>query len=276
MFTIGYHASIAKGFSAAAKEAVSIGANTFQFFTRNPRGGSVKPQDPKDIEKLKAIMSEHHFGPLLAHAPYTYNFCSDKVSVREFAISAFKEDLARLEDTPCKLFNFHPGSHVGQGEAMGLDLIVEALDQVLTETQTVVVLLEGMAGKGSEIGGRFELLAEIIARVKHPEKLGVCLDTCHLYSAGYDVVEALDMVLQSFEKTVGLQRLKALHLNDSMVPFSSLKDRHAPIGEGTLGHEAIVRIINHPLLKDLPFFLETPNEIPGYQREIELLKRSRI
>lgn len=272
MFTLGYHASIAKGFAAAAKEAAGIGANTFQFFTRNPRGGSVKALDLKDIAALTKAMETQGFGALLAHAPYTYNFCSDKASVREFAIEAFREDLWRLEQTPCTLFNFHPGSHVGQGESEGIAQIVAAIDAVLDPNHKTQLLLEGMAGKGTEIGGRFEHLAEIIARVKDPERMGICLDTCHLYSAGYDIAGDLDGVLAEFDAKVGLHRLKAIHLNDSLVPFASLKDRHAPIGEGTLGLPAIEAFINHPKLKHLPFFLETPNELPGYQREIALLK----
>lgn len=275
MFTIGSHLSIAKGYEVAVREAISIGANTFQYFTRNPRGGSIKAVDQKDIDKMTQLMIDNHFGSLLAHAPYTYNLASDKAEVRRFAVQAFAEDLDRLESMPCHLYNFHPGSHVGQGEAVGMDLIVEALNAVLTEQQKTIVLLEGMSGKGTELGSTFEQLAEIMSRVNHRSQIGVCLDTCHLYSAGYDIVNNLEGVLESFDQIIGLKYLKAMHLNDSMVPFQSKKDRHEKIGKGTIGMDAITEIINHPKLVDIPFFLETPNEIDGYQAEIAVLKSVR-
>lgn len=272
MFTIGCHLSISKGYAAAAKEAVSIGANSFQFFTRNPRGGAMKAYDAEDMAKCRRILEENNFGRLLAHAPYTYNLASDKPEVRSFALQAFAEDLERMENSPCDLYNFHPGSHVGQGDEQGIAYIVDGLNSVLRPDQKTFVLLEGMAGKGSEIGYTFEQLAEIISKVTHKHVMGVCLDTCHLYSAGYDIVGNLDGVIDDFDRIVGLERLKAIHLNDSMVPYQSRKDRHETIGNGSIGQIAIEAIINHPKLKDLPFLLETPNEVEGYAQEIQLLK----
>lgn len=269
---LGCHLSIAKGFSAAAKDAVKINANTFQFFTRNPRGGKAKELDFKDIEKLTQIMKDNQFGELLAHAPYTMNMAAEKQDVYEFAKMAFREDLERLEKIPCNLYNFHPGSHVGQGVEVGIEKIVNIINETLTGNESTFVLLEGMSGKGSEIGSRFEELRDIIQGVKHNKLMGVCLDTCHLYSAGYDIVNDLDGVLDEFDRLVGLDRLKAIHLNDSMTPFGSNKDRHEIIGKGTIGDEALIRFIAHPKLKHLPFNLETPNELEGYKNEIEYFR----
>lgn len=270
---LGCHLSVTKGYLHMGKEALSIGADTFQFFTRNPRGGSAKAIDLEDANRLLAIMEENNFGPILAHAPYTLNPCSADERVRAFALEVFTEDLSKLEALPGTLYNFHPGSHVGQGIDHGIDLIVEILDKVMTGEQSTVILLETMSGKGSEVGSRFEELRSIMDKAKFGDQLGVCLDTCHVYDAGYDVVENLDGVLESFDQIIGLDRLKAIHLNDTKNPFNSHKDRHEKIGEGHLGIEAISRIINHPKLSHLPFYLETPNEVPGYAEEIALLKR---
>ncbi len=272
MLHIGCHLSVADGYAAMGETALEVNADTFQFFSRNPRGGSVKRPSLEDLAGLLAIIKKHRFAPLLAHAPYTYNPCAEKESLREFARTAMREDLEALAPIPGILYNFHPGSHTGRGPQEGIRLIVETLDAVLTKETKPLVLLEGMSGKGSEVGGTFEELSQIINAVALPEKIGVCLDTCHLYSAGYDIVNDLDGVLQHFDKTVGLKHLKAIHLNDSMTPFHSLKDRHACIGEGSLGWDAIVRIINHPKLRALPFYLETPNELDGYADEIKRLR----
>ncbi|MBS4537802.1 deoxyribonuclease IV [Clostridium sp. D2Q-11] len=272
---IGSHLSIAKGFSNASKEAIQIGANTFQFFTRNPRGGKAKALDLDDIKKVKSIMKENDFGPLLAHAPYTMNPASYKGNVWEFAKMAFRDDLDRLETIPCSLYNFHPGSHTGKGVEYGIDRISQLLNEVLTGEESTWILLEAMSGKGTEIGRNFEELRAIIDKVEHSDKIGVCIDTCHIYSAGYDIVNDLDGVLNKFDEIIGLDRLKAIHLNDSKMPFGSNKDRHEKLGEGTIGLEAIINIINHPRLKDLPFFLETPNELEGYKKEIEIIIEKR-
>lgn len=272
MLTIGAHLSASKGYTAMLKQAQEIGANTFQFFTRNPRGGSAKAIDEKDVETFLELMKSEGFPVILAHAPYTLNCCSAKPETREFAINTFSDDLKRMEYTPNQLYNFHPGSHVGQGEETGIELIADALNQVLFEDMTTTVLLETMAGKGSEVGKTFEELRAIIDKVELKDKLGVCLDTCHVNDAGYDVVNNLDGVLEEFDRVVGLERLKAIHLNDSKNPFNAHKDRHEKIGEGYIGKDAFERIINHPALKNLPFYLETPNEIDGYAREIALLK----
>lgn len=269
---IGCHLSTSKGFKKMGETALEIKANTFQFFTRNPRGGKAKKLDKKDIDGLKKIMEENNFGPLLAHAPYTLNMCSQTEATREFAKIAFADDLDRLEEIPCTLYNFHPGSHTGQGVDKGIELILEIINDVLKEEHTTTVLLEAMAGKGTEVGRNFEELKRIIDGARFPDKIGVCLDTCHIYSAGYDIVENLEGVLKSFDEIIGLEKLKAIHLNDSKMPFDSNKDRHEKIGEGTIGLEAIKNIINHPKLKDIPFFLETPNELEGYAKEIELLR----
>lgn len=272
MFYIGCHLSCAKGFEAMGRDAEKIGATTFQFFTRNPRGGSARALDMGDIERFLKKKEELGIGTLVAHAPYTLNACSADEKVREFAWNTIADDLGRLEYTPGNLYNFHPGSHVKQGTETGIRLIAEMLNGTLKAEQSTTVLLETMAGKGSEVGGRFEELREIIDRVELKEKLGVCLDTCHVWDGGYDIKENLDGVLTEFDRVIGLSRLKAVHLNDSLNPMGSHKDRHARIGEGHIGLEALSRVINHPTLKGLPFCLETPNELPGYAREIEVLK----
>ena len=272
MLNIGCHLSVSKGFKNMGKEALSINANTFQFFTRNPRGGKAKDLDEKDIEAFLQLAKENKFAKLLAHAPYTLNACAADESKREFAIQTFADDLARLEKVPGNLYNFHPGSHVKQGVEVGIQYIADMINQTLTPEHTTTVLLETMAGKGTEIGRNFEELRAIIDKVELGDKIGICLDTCHVYDAGYDIVNDLDNVLEEFDKIIGLNRLKAIHLNDSKNPFKSHKDRHEKIGEGSLGLEGISRIINHPKLRHLPFFLETPNELEGYKNEIELLK----
>ena len=272
MLTIGAHLSASKGYTAMLKQAQEIGANTFQFFTRNPRGGSAKDIDENDVNTFLELMKSEGFPVILAHAPYTLNCCSAKPETIEFAVNTFADDLKRMEYTPNQLYNFHPGSHVGQGEEKGIELIADALNKVLFEDMTTTVLLETMAGKGSEVGKTFEELRAIIDRVELSDKLGVCLDTCHVNDAGYDIVNDLDGVLDEFDKVIGLDRLKAIHLNDSKNPLSAHKDRHEKIGEGYIGLEAIERIINHPKLRNLPFFLETPNELDGYAREIEILR----
>lgn len=252
--------------------SLSIGANTFQFFTRNPRGGAAKAIDPADAQRLNELMREKGFAKILAHAPYTLNACAKVDSIREFAFNTMKDDLLRMEFVPENLYNFHPGSHVGQGIERGIELISEMLNGILWEEQQTTVLLETMAGKGSEVGSRFEELREIIDRVELENKMGVCLDTCHVYDAGYDIVNDLDGVLTHFDNVIGLDRLKAIHINDSKNPFESHKDRHEKIGEGSIGIDAFERIINHPALRELPFFLETPNELDGYAAEIKLLR----
>ena len=273
MLNIGCHLSTTKGFKNIGKEALSIGANTFQFFTRNPRGGKAKDIDEKDVNALLEIMKENNFAKILAHAPYTLNGCSADENTRKFATEMMADDLIRMEYLPNNLYNFHPGSHVKQGVDIGINYIAEMLNTVLKPEQTTTVLLETMAGKGTEIGRSFEEIAQIIEKVELKDHLGVCLDTCHVYDAGYDIVNDLDNVLEEFDKIIGLDKLKAIHLNDSKNPFKSHKDRHEKIGEGTLGLEGISRIINHPKLRHLPFFLETPNELDGYKNEIELLKK---
>lgn len=272
---LGAHLSSSKGYTAMLETALSIGANTFQFFTRNPRGGAAKELDRGDIKTFLKRKDEEHFGTILAHAPYTLNLCSAKPEVREFAQNTFRNDLDRLEQTPNQLYNFHPGSHVGQGADKGIELIADALNSVLAEDMTTTVLLETMAGKGSEIGRSFEELRAIIDRVELKDKMGVCLDTCHVSDGGYDIANNLDGVLEEFDRIVGINRLKALHLNDSKNPLGAHKDRHEKIGEGFLGMKTFENIINHPQLCDLPMFLETPNELDGYAREIELLKNHR-
>ena len=275
MFTIGCHLSASKGYLAMAKEAVSIGANTFQFFTRNPRGGQAKPIDENDINSFLEYSKEHGINVILAHSPYTLNACSADPQIREFAKNTMADDLRRMEYTPGNMYNFHPGSHVKQGVEIGIDYIAEMLNEILTKDQTTTVLLETMSGKGSEIGRNFEELKAIIDKVNLKEKLGVCLDTCHIWDGGYDIVNNFDGVLDEFDKVIGLDKLKAIHLNDSKNDLSSHKDRHEKIGEGKIGLEAITRIINNQRVRDLPFFLETPNELDGYKKEIELLKKAR-
>lgn len=274
MLTVGCHLSVARGFAAMGREAVKLNANTLQFFTRNPRGGKARELDEKDIEKFLEIAEENSFGPLVAHAPYTLNACSDKEEVLDFARRAMKEDLERMEYLPGNYYNFHPGSHVGQGTETGIKKIAGLLNELLKPDQKTIVLLETMAGKGSEVGKSFEELAEIIALTECKEKLGVCLDTCHVFDGGYDIKENLEGVLEEFDRIIGLERLKAIHLNDSMYGFNSHKDRHAKWGEGCLGWEAAFAVINHPKLKDLPFCLETPNELPGYAEEIRILREN--
>lgn len=272
MFIIGAHLSSSKGYTAMLRQAQEIGANTFQFFTRNPRGGKAKDIDCSDIEEFLKLKESENFPVILAHAPYTLNCCSDKEEVRQFAVNTFADDLKRMEYTPGQLYNFHPGSHVGQGAKKGIELIAGALNSVLYSEMTTTVLLETMAGKGTEIGRSFLELKEIIDKTELSDKLGVCLDTCHVFDGGYDIVNDLDGVLEEFDKIIGLRRLKAVHLNDSKNPMGSHKDRHEKIGQGNIGADAMARIINHPALKDLPFYLETPNDIGGYAEEIKLLK----
>ncbi|MDD6616856.1 MAG: deoxyribonuclease IV [Lachnospiraceae bacterium] len=269
---LGCHLSSSRGFLHMGKEAVSIGADTFQFFTRNPRGSKAKEIDPKDVEAYLMYAQEHGIGTVVAHAPYTLNPCSKEEHTREFAEMTMADDLRRMEYIPGNLYNFHPGSHVGQGIDQGIELIAGMLNRILTPEQHTTVLLETMSGKGSEVGSRFEELAEIIRRTRCKEQLGVCLDTCHVYDAGYDIVNHLDEVVEEFDRVIGLDRLKAVHVNDSKNPFASHKDRHEKIGEGSLGLEALRRVVHHPKLSHLPFCLETPNELPGYAREIELLR----
>ena len=272
MLNIGCHLSASKGFYHMGREALSIGANTFQFFTRNPRGGSAKDIDPADAQKLNDLIKENNFAKILAHAPYTLNACAEKEYVREFAFNTMLDDLKRMEYVPDNLYNFHPGSHVGQGVDKGIEMISDLLNSIMWKDQTTTVLLETMSGKGSEVGSKFEELREIIDRVELKEKMGVCLDTCHVYDGGYDIVNDLDGVLTQFDKIIGLDLLKAIHINDSKNPFASHKDRHEKIGDGSIGSEAFERIINHPALRGLPFYLETPNELDGYAREIAFLK----
>lgn len=272
MLNIGCHLSAAGGFTTMGKDAIAIGANTFAFFTRNPRGGKSKAIDEKDVKGLLEIMEGNGFAKLVAHAPYTLNPCSSTEKVREFAKIAMTEDLQKMEYLPGNYYNFHPGSHTGQGTEKGIELITKLLNEVLTEDMNTVVLLESMAGKGSEIGGTFEELAEIIRRVELKDKIGVCLDSCHISDGGYDIKANLDGVIEEFDKIVGLKYLKAMHLNDSLNPLGAHKDRHAKIGEGYLGTETFEKIINHEKLKDLPFILETPNELEDYAAEIATLR----
>lgn len=273
MLKIGCHLSSSKGFLAMGKTAVEIGANTFQFFTRNPRGGTAKPLDEADAAAYRAFAEEHGHFPILAHAPYTLNCCAADPGLREFARNTMADDLRRLEHIPGSLYNFHPGSHVKQGPETGVALISDALNQVLRPEQTTAVLLETMAGKGSEVGRTFEELRAILDRVELSGHMGVCLDTCHVFDGGYDIVSRLDEVLEEFDRVVGLDRLRAIHLNDSKNPMGSRKDRHEKIGLGSIGQEAFARIINHPALRKIPFYLETPQEdIWGYGREIAMLK----
>ena len=275
MLKIGSHLSSSKGYLHMGKEAVSIGANTFQFFTRNPRGSKAKEIDPEDVRKFREFAVEQGIDVILAHAPYTLNACSKEAHTREFALMTMEDDLRRMEYTPGNLYNFHPGSHTGQGSEEGIRLIADTLNRILKPEQTTTVLLETMAGKGTEVGRSFEELAAILERVELSDHMGVCLDTCHVYDAGYDIVHDLDGVLEKFDRVIGLKRLKAIHLNDSKNPFESHKDRHEKIGQGSLGLDAFVRIINHPVLRDLPFYLETPNELDGYAKEIAMLRGSR-
>jgi len=272
MLNIGCHLSASNGYVAMAKQAVEIGANTFQFFTRNPRGFKAKDIDKQDVKDFLEIIKKNKFVKILAHAPYTLNPCSADKRVRDLAKEIFIDDLTRMEYTPNNMYNFHPGSHVGQGIDAGIKIISETLNEVLTKNQTTTVLLETMSGKGSEIGSKFEELKQIMDLVELKDKVGICLDTCHIYDGGYDIVNNLDDVINEFDKIIGLEKLKAIHLNDTKNPFASHKDRHEKIGEGHLGLDAIGKVINHTKLKNLPFYLETPNEIDGYAKEIKMLK----
>ena len=273
MLIIGCHLSSSKGFLSMGKTAVDIGANTFQFFTRNPRGGTAKPLDLEDVAAYRDFAKEHDLFPILAHAPYTLNCCAADPGLRDFARRTMADDLERLEHIPGSLYNFHPGSHVKQGAETGIALIAETLNQVLRPDQATTVLLETMAGKGSEVGRSFEELRAILDRVELGDQMGICLDTCHVFDGGYDIVSNLDGVLEEFDRILGLGRLRAIHLNDSKNPFGSHKDRHEQIGQGSIGLEAFGQIINHPVLRHLPFYLETPQEdVWGYGREITLLR----
>lgn len=272
MLQIGCHLSSSKGYQAMGKAVLSINANTFQFFTRNPRGAKAKEIIPADVEKYHTLADSNGISRLLAHAPYTLNAAAKDPSLREFAKNTMADDLVRMEFTPGNCYNFHPGSHVGQGADMGIQLISDMLNDILTPHQTTTVLLETMAGKGTEVGRNFQELKEIIDRVELQDKIGVCMDTCHIWDGGYDIVNHLDEVITEFDNIIGLHRLKAIHLNDSMNPLGAHKDRHAKIGEGHIGLDALVRVINHPALRNLPFYLETPNELDGYAKEIALLK----
>lgn len=273
MLYIGSHISASKGYEAMGKQALKLGANTFAFFTRNPRGGKAKAMDEEDVKRFLALAKEHSFGKLVAHAPYTMNPCAAKEDIRRFAKEVMADDLLRMEFTPNNYYNFHPGSHVGQGSEVGIDLTAELLNEVLKPEQTTTVLLETMSGKGSEIGRKFEELKAIIDKVKLKEKLGVCLDTCHVWDAGYDIVNDLEGVLASFDEIIGLDKLKAIHMNDSMNPFDSHKDRHEKIGQGQIGIDAMERVINHPKLQGLPVILETPNDDAGWAKEISELRK---
>lgn len=273
MLHIGCHLSSSDGFYAMGETALSIGADTFQFFTRNPRGGAAKPFDAADAAKLVKLLEEHRFAPILAHAPYTLNACSADEGLRQYAEDVMADDLVRMDHFPNAMYNFHPGSHVKQGPEIGIEFISQMLNRILKPTQSTTVLLETMAGKGSEVGRTFEEIRAILDRVELSDKMGVCLDTCHVFDGGYDIVNHLDDVLAEFDRVVGLDKLKAIHLNDSKNPMGSHKDRHEVIGGGFIGLEALVNVVNHPSLKHLPFYLETPNELPGYAAEIALMRQ---
>ena len=274
MLTIGCHLSSSKGYLAMGKEAVKIDANTFQFFTRNPRGTKAKAIDENDVERFLAFAKENGIERILAHAPYTLNACSADEHLRELARDTMADDLRRMEYMPGNCYNFHPGSHVGQGAEAGIAFIADMLNQILKPEQRTTVLLETMSGKGSEVGREFEELREILDRVECKERMGVCLDTCHVWDGGYDIVNDLEGVIGKFDRIIGLEKLKAIHLNDSLNPLGAHKDRHAKIGEGCIGEEALKRVVTHPALKDLPFYLETPNELPGYAREIAVMREA--
>ena len=275
MFTIGAHVSIAKGFKKAAQISVDIGANTFQFFSRNPRGGNAKEFNKKDMAAFQKIREENNFGKLLAHAPYTMNLAAANEDTYEFAKMVIREDVKRMDSIGVEYICFHPGSHVGGGVEEGTRKIIEGLNQAITGDENITVLLETMSGKGTEIGRSFEEIRAIIDGVEHKERMGVCMDTCHIFSAGYDIVNDLDGVLDEFDRVIGLDRLKTIHLNDSMMPFGKNKDRHAGIGEGEIGMNALLDVINHPKLREIPFFLETPYDDEGHGREIAMLKENR-
>ena len=271
---IGNHTSSSKGYAAMARQIIKNGGNTFAFFTRNPRGGKAKAIDETDIQNFLVLAQENHFGKIVAHAPYTLNACAAKEELRTFARETFADDLRRMEYTPGNYYNFHPGSHVGQGSEIGIQKIAEILNDVLTEEQTTTVLLETMSGKGTEVGRNFEELRKILNLVVKKSKMGICLDTCHVWDGGYDIVHDLDGVLNDFDHIIGLERLKAIHLNDSLNDCGSHKDRHARIGEGKIGMEALVHIIKHPALREIPFILETPNDDSGWTEEIHVLKEA--
>ncbi len=272
MLKIGCHLSSSKGFLAMGKTALSIGANTFQFFTRNPRGGKAKELDLEDVAAYCSFAKEHGLFPILAHAPYTLNACAADEGLREFAENTMADDLARLEHLPGSMYNFHPGSHVQQGAERGIELISSLLNKILKAEQTTTVLLETMAGKGSEVGRSFEELRAILDRTALSDKLGICLDTCHVFDGGYDIENDLDGVLEEFDRVIGLSRLRAVHLNDSKNPLGSHKDRHEKLGEGKISLKALEAVLNHPALRELPFYLETPNELEGYAKEIAMMK----
>ena len=271
---IGNHTTSSKGYTAMAKQMIANGGNTFAFFTRNPRGGRAKAINEQDIQKFLTLAKEHHFGKIVAHAPYTMNACAAREELRDFARETFRDDLRRMEYTPGNYYNFHPGSHVGQGAETGIRKIAEILNDVLTDDQSTTVLLETMSGKGSEVGRNFQEIRSILDRVDHKEKMGVCLDTCHVWDGGYDIVHDLNGVINEFDQIIGLSRLKAIHLNDSLNDLGSHKDRHARIGEGRIGLEALVNVIRHPALEGIPFILETPNDDEGWKREIALLREA--
>ena len=273
MLYIGNHTSSSKGYAAMARQMIKNGGNTFAFFTRNPRGGKAKAIDENDIRKFVSLAEEHHFGKIVAHAPYTLNACAAKEELRDFARETFTDDLKRMEYIPGNYYNFHPGSHVGQGAETGIHKIAEILNDVLTDEQSTIVLLETMSGKGSEVGRNFQEIRSILDLVDKQDKTGVCLDTCHVWDGGYDIVNDLDGVLKEFDQIIGLSRLKAIHLNDSLNELGSHKDRHARIGEGKIGLEALINVIRHPALEGIPFILETPNDDQGWTEEIALLKK---
>lgn len=272
MIYIGAHLSASKGFLSMGEQALEIGADTFAFFTRNPRGGKAKKLDQKDAQALMELMAEHHFGKIVAHAPYTMNLCSAKPDIRKFAEDMLTEDMERMEATPGQYYNFHPGSHVGQGTDAAVPMITEALNRAMFEDMTTTVLLETMAGKGSEVGGSFEEIQRILEGAKYPEHLGVCLDTCHVWDGGYDILDGLDHVLEEFDRVIGLERLKAIHINDSKNEMGARKDRHECIGLGQIGIDGLQAVATHPLLQGRPFILETPNTLEGYAKEIALIR----
>lgn len=273
MIYIGNHVSSSKGYEAMGKQEVALGGDTFAFFTRNPRGGSAKEIKDEDVQRLLTLMKDHSFGPLVAHAPYTMNVCAAKEDIRKFSVEMLKDDIRRMEYLPGAFYNFHPGSHVGQGSKAGIELIAAALNECISSTQSVTILLETMAGKGSEVGRSFEELKEIMDRVSCKEKLGVCFDTCHVWDGGYDIVNHLDEVLSEFDRLIGLDKLCAVHLNDSTNDCGAHKDRHQKLGLGKIGEEALRRVVTHPALQGRPFILETPNEDDGYAREIAMVRK---
>ena len=274
MLTIGCHLSISDGYVSIVREAIQLKASTFAFFLRNPRGGAMRALNPSEMAECRQLLADHHFGRLVAHAPYTLNPCAAKDGLREYAMETMIEELHRLQELPGNCYNFHPGSHVGQGSEKGIELTADFLDHVLPHAGSTTVLIETMAGKGTEIGRTFEEVAAIMAQVKvDKSSLGVCLDTCHIWDGGYDVASNLDEIIAQFDKIIGLEKLHAIHLNDSMNPLGAHKDRHEKIGDGHIGSEALVRVVNHPKLKNLPFILETPNDLAGYAKEIAFFRK---